>query len=600
MGHVLHQAYGRLLIGRDPRSTRRSGSTCGARTGTVQPTSTLLGTIDIALWDIRGKAVGRPIARLLGLARERVPRLRHGDHRRPDARTGLRGGETPRSGGLSRLQDPVLGRPGRATSRGSAPRAKRSAPTSRCSRTRPGSTRGPRRWAPATCSRRSTTAGSRSRCPTGRSTSSSASPTSSDVPVLATETLRLHELPENLRHRRRRHRPRRRPHQGRHHRPAQGVHRGRTVRLQPGDPRTRAASSRRGEPPRRAVDRELRVLRGHQAIYEGLVGSPLAIDADGCRHLPDAPGLGVEMDWDWVDDHTEEVIRSGDDARRDGGRPTPGRGRRARPLPRHRLGRHAAPVPRATWRSSRCSTRTRRTGRRSAALLDPSLSAALTRVPRPALQTDLDRPSRASPEVALVTMPDGCPAVIERLARGGVHSSSTSPRRCGRGCAAGVRGRAGHGVRIVVGLTRRYSPAARAARASCDRPAGARHRGGRCSRRRRSRPRAGEPPVLGRAQRGRHPRVAGDPRSGTLPWLVGEPVVEVSAMTARRAIRTSRWKTWRRSPCASPGGPGDPPGRVCAARPRLSGSFAIRGRRASLELGAGRGADARDGRRRRS
>lgn len=44
--------------------------------------------------------------------------------------------------------------------------------------------------------------------------------------------------------------------------------------------------------------------------HEGLVGAPLAIDADGLRHLPDAPGLGVEMDMDWVDDHTIEVIET--------------------------------------------------------------------------------------------------------------------------------------------------------------------------------------------------------------------------------------------------------------------------------------------------
>ena len=50
---------------------------------------------------------------------------------------------------------------------------------------------------------------------------------------------------------------------------------------------------------------------GHEALYhEGLVGAPLAIDAEGLRHLPDAPGLGVEMDMNWVDDHTIEVIET--------------------------------------------------------------------------------------------------------------------------------------------------------------------------------------------------------------------------------------------------------------------------------------------------
>jgi L-alanine-DL-glutamate epimerase-like enolase superfamily enzyme len=30
--------------------------------------------------------------------------------------------------------------------------------------------------------------------------------------------------------------------------------------------------------------------------------------------LPDGPGLGVELDWDWIDNHTLEVIRSGSTA----------------------------------------------------------------------------------------------------------------------------------------------------------------------------------------------------------------------------------------------------------------------------------------------
>ncbi len=44
----------------------------------------------------------------------------------------------------------------------------------------------------------------------------------------------------------------------------------------------------------------------------GVKGDPLAIDEDGCRVLPEGPGLGVEMDWDWIEDHTLEVIRTGE------------------------------------------------------------------------------------------------------------------------------------------------------------------------------------------------------------------------------------------------------------------------------------------------
>ncbi len=50
---------------------------------------------------------------------------------------------------------------------------------------------------------------------------------------------------------------------------------------------------------------------GHDSLYYlGLVGEPLAIDADGNRRLPLGPGLGVELDWDWIDDHTVEMIRT--------------------------------------------------------------------------------------------------------------------------------------------------------------------------------------------------------------------------------------------------------------------------------------------------
>jgi len=42
----------------------------------------------------------------------------------------------------------------------------------------------------------------------------------------------------------------------------------------------------------------------HEVFRFGLVGDPLAPDANGMVALPDGPGLGVELDWDWIDDHT--------------------------------------------------------------------------------------------------------------------------------------------------------------------------------------------------------------------------------------------------------------------------------------------------------
>jgi len=40
----------------------------------------------------------------------------------------------------------------------------------------------------------------------------------------------------------------------------------------------------------------------------GLVGDPLVPDSDGMLPVPTAPGLGVELDWDWLDNHTIEEI----------------------------------------------------------------------------------------------------------------------------------------------------------------------------------------------------------------------------------------------------------------------------------------------------
>ncbi len=45
-------------------------------------------------------------------------------------------------------------------------------------------------------------------------------------------------------------------------------------------------------------------------FYRGMKGDPLAIDSDGFKHLPAGPGLGVELDWDWIDNVTQRVIRT--------------------------------------------------------------------------------------------------------------------------------------------------------------------------------------------------------------------------------------------------------------------------------------------------
>ena len=52
-----------------------------------------------------------------------------------------------------------------------------------------------------------------------------------------------------------------------------------------------------------------RFLESHHPMFRfGLKNNPLEIKEDGCQHCPTGPGLGVEIDWDWIDDHTVEII----------------------------------------------------------------------------------------------------------------------------------------------------------------------------------------------------------------------------------------------------------------------------------------------------
>jgi L-alanine-DL-glutamate epimerase-like enolase superfamily enzyme len=48
----------------------------------------------------------------------------------------------------------------------------------------------------------------------------------------------------------------------------------------------------------------------HPIYYRGLKGGPLDIDSEGYKHLPPGPGLGVELDWDWIDDNTRSTRRT--------------------------------------------------------------------------------------------------------------------------------------------------------------------------------------------------------------------------------------------------------------------------------------------------
>ena len=52
-----------------------------------------------------------------------------------------------------------------------------------------------------------------------------------------------------------------------------------------------------------------RFVEAHHPIFRfAIKDNPLEVDQDGYQRLPDKPGLGIELDWDWIDDNTEKVF----------------------------------------------------------------------------------------------------------------------------------------------------------------------------------------------------------------------------------------------------------------------------------------------------
>ena len=313
MGHVLHQAYGRFLLGRDVGEPERVWQDLRRQNRhEYNLTDTLLGTIDIALWDIRGKAAGLPIARLLGLARTTIPTYATAitvnptpeqvfEEARLRVRQGYRGFKIQFWDGLDR--DIPRFRAAREAVGPDFPLFQDAA--------------GFYSWMEALgAGYVLDELGYRwfeEPLPDRQVLQIKRLADELRTPVLTNETSRLHELPEVLRI------------------GAGDLVRG-DVLIKSGITGLRKAAAAAelfgynleihglGAPLLDAANLHVALSiencefsEGHDALYhEGLAGTPLAIDAHGLRHLPDAPGLGVAMDPDWVDDHTIEVIRTGE------------------------------------------------------------------------------------------------------------------------------------------------------------------------------------------------------------------------------------------------------------------------------------------------
>jgi L-alanine-DL-glutamate epimerase-like enolase superfamily enzyme len=54
-----------------------------------------------------------------------------------------------------------------------------------------------------------------------------------------------------------------------------------------------------------AAAEHCRYVESHHSVHRfGLKNSPLELDENHCQRVPSAPGLGIELDWDWLENHT--------------------------------------------------------------------------------------------------------------------------------------------------------------------------------------------------------------------------------------------------------------------------------------------------------
>jgi L-alanine-DL-glutamate epimerase-like enolase superfamily enzyme len=311
IGHLLHEAYAGDVIGRDPRDVERIWQDLRRKNRHMYNVAdATVGAIDIALWDLRGKMLGQPVAALLGLARTHVPCYATARSLAPTPEqvyeeAKLRKAEGFRGFKVQFWQGLDVDVPRFQAAREGV------GPDFRLMQDAAGEY----------SYREALTAGrvleslgyhwfeepipDRELDQLRRLTDELA------IPILAMETLRLHEMPEHLR------------------RGAADIARG-DVLIKAGITGLRKACAMAelfgydleihglgaglldvANLHVAASVENCQFVEAHDPLFEhGLAGRPLAIDADGCRVLPDGPGLGVELDWDWIDDHTLEVVRS--------------------------------------------------------------------------------------------------------------------------------------------------------------------------------------------------------------------------------------------------------------------------------------------------
>ena len=311
MVHVLHGLYAPQLIGEDPLEVERLWHKLRRLNRHAYNLSDgMAGAIDVALWDIRGKVAGMPIATMLGTARKRIGAYATARNIEPTPEAVFEEARTRKEQGYHAFK--VQFWDGLA----------RDIPRYRAAREAVGpdyplmqDAAGMYSYAEALAVGKvlgdldytwfEEPIPDRNLFQLQRLTDQLA------VPILSGETSRVHELAEGMR-------------MG-----AFDIARG-DVHMKEGITGLRKAA---GMADLLGFDLEIHAINQplldvanlhvamsiancrwsetfHPIYYRGLKGEPLAIDADGYKHLPTGPGLGVELDWDWIDDNTQSIVRT--------------------------------------------------------------------------------------------------------------------------------------------------------------------------------------------------------------------------------------------------------------------------------------------------
>ncbi len=303
--YQLHDVFLPLIMGKDPLQHEARWQEMMALNRHLYPISDgLVGVLDVAFWDIKGKATGQSIGNMLGLYRDRVPSYRTGSH--------FNG--TPELVYAEAQQMKSEGYLGYKLSLFSGP--KKDIPRLRAAREAVG---------PDFPLMQDCVAGYNftQALETGRALEAlnyywfeepfpdrniamlKRLTEELSIPILATETSTLRELPEYLQQH--------------------------AVDLARGDVFIKAGITglRKAAALCEVMGYNIEVhtlhtplldianlhvacsisnsqfVESHHPMFRfGLKNAPLDIDANGYQRVPTGPGLGVELDWDWIDNHT--------------------------------------------------------------------------------------------------------------------------------------------------------------------------------------------------------------------------------------------------------------------------------------------------------